>query len=459
MGKSNYDTYRVNISDGSRLVWDITFPYQDMNDIYVSVDGIDVDFDFVSEYQIKLKEPAPKNSKIKIYRSTEYAKRKVDWKNGAILTETDLNLQNEQLLFVVQETLDAVERCLNIPESETEYNAQGKRIRNIGDAVEPNDAMTMNHYETNIKPYVEKAILAEAVATAKANTATLMANVASQKASEANEYANRANEDQIRVESILADVSGAIFDTRLQGFNPSNHRHKVFIGNLNALNYNARLQIDAENVTNKPVFTGTGFIAVKVSDDGLCIVQELITGETKQYTRSCINGVWSSWVLSPLLGDDGKIDSSMIKKPFFTGMIMMFSGDEADIPSDWHICDGTSGTPDLRNRFVVGAGGTYANGSTGGSKNITPTGTVQNTTLTQAQMPTHTHVVKGMSDGDMGYGGSWYVTPHSHVGGGTVDIATQSAGSSGSHAHGLAMNSIDVTPLYYAMAYIMYVGE
>jgi len=48
-----------------------------------------------------------------------------------------------------------------------------------------------------------------------------------------------------------------------------------------------------------------------------------------------------------------------------TGGIIMWSG--ADVPEGWALCDGTDGTPDLRNRFVVGAGDTYTLAETGGS--------------------------------------------------------------------------------------------
>ena len=76
----------------------------------------------------------------------------------------------------------------------------------------------------------------------------------------------------------------------------------------------------------------------------------------------------------------------------------------------WAVCDGTQGTPDLRDRFVLGSGkytydnerevwdffvlGTgsqYAPTQTGGSSSQTPTVTVQGTTLTVAQMPSHSH--------------------------------------------------------------------
>jgi len=48
------------------------------------------------------------------------------------------------------------------------------------------------------------------------------------------------------------------------------------------------------------------------------------------------------------------------------GMIMLWYGSIETIPSGWHLCNGTMGTPDLRNVFVPGAGGIYNPGATGG---------------------------------------------------------------------------------------------
>ena len=48
------------------------------------------------------------------------------------------------------------------------------------------------------------------------------------------------------------------------------------------------------------------------------------------------------------------------------GGIIMWSGSIASIPAGYVICDGTNGTPDLRDRFVVGSGSTFAVGNTGG---------------------------------------------------------------------------------------------
>jgi len=66
------------------------------------------------------------------------------------------------------------------------------------------------------------------------------------------------------------------------------------------------------------------------------------------------------------------------------GVILMWSGSIASIPSGWLLCNGSSGTPDLRDRFVVGAGSTYAVGASGG---------VAATTLIEANLPSHTHSI------------------------------------------------------------------
>ena len=79
---------------------------------------------------------------------------------------------------------------------------------------------------------------------------------------------------------------------------------------------------------------------------------------------------------------DGTANAAWTIPTFPTGGIIMWSGSIASIPAGWLLCDGTNGTPDLRSRFVVGAGSTYNPGDTGGADTVT---------LTTAQIPSHTH--------------------------------------------------------------------
>lgn len=57
------------------------------------------------------------------------------------------------------------------------------------------------------------------------------------------------------------------------------------------------------------------------------------------------------------------------------GTILPWYGKSSDIPDGFALCDGTKGTPDLRNRFLVGAGSNYALGDTGGEDQVTLSGT------------------------------------------------------------------------------------
>ena len=63
----------------------------------------------------------------------------------------------------------------------------------------------------------------------------------------------------------------------------------------------------------------------------------------------------------------------------------MWSGAANAIPTGYVLCDGGNGTPDLRDRFVVGAGNSYAVNATGGAASVT---------LTIAEMPAHTHTTE-----------------------------------------------------------------
>ncbi|CAF1135759.1 unnamed protein product [Adineta steineri] len=76
-----------------------------------------------------------------------------------------------------------------------------------------------------------------------------------------------------------------------------------------------------------------------------------------------------------------------------SGVILLWSGTIATVPQDWAICDGTQGTPDLRDRFILGSGSNaqYSPTQTGGSSSQTANITVDDTTLTTAQMPSHSH--------------------------------------------------------------------
>jgi hypothetical protein len=87
---------------------------------------------------------------------------------------------------------------------------------------------------------------------------------------------------------------------------------------------------------------------------------------------------------------------------FPTGGIIMWSGSVGSIPNGWVLCNGTNGTPDLRDRFVIGAGSNYAVTQTGGSKDAV---VVSHTHTASISDPGHTHDITTTA------GAPWNGTP------------------------------------------------
>ncbi len=135
-----------------------------------------------------------------------------------------------------------------------------------------------------------------------------------------------------------------------------------------------------------------------------------------------------------------------------SGAILLWSGSVASIPAGWFLCDGTNSTPDLRDRFVVGAGSTYAPAATGGSANAVVVSHTHTATSVVTD-PGHNHTYNAPSGFDSGgsFGGSVVenivsATTGSRTTDITVATTVASAGSSGTNAN---------LPPYYALAYIM----
>lgn len=139
------------------------------------------------------------------------------------------------------------------------------------------------------------------------------------------------------------------------------------------------------------------------------------------------------------------------------GVIAMWSGNVLAPPAGWAVCDGKNGTLDLRDCFIVGAGGKYGAKTTGGSEahSHSVSGDTGSTALTIAQMPKHSHPVVTPP----GSGGIGSITSGSYVvANGLANRSTGEAGGGQGHSHsldGLSVGSSSNLPLYCALAFIM----
>ncbi len=144
-----------------------------------------------------------------------------------------------------------------------------------------------------------------------------------------------------------------------------------------------------------------------------------------------------------------------------SGLIAMWSGSIATIPAGWYLCNGANGTPDLRNKFIVGAGSTYAVAATGGSADAivvshTHTATTSSTSLTGE--------ISSQYANGSNYGGTTGVfsqTNYQVDGDGGESRAGRTIYFDGTHSHTTTVSSTGSSgtnanlPPYYALAYIM----
>lgn len=169
-------------------------------------------------------------------------------------------------------------------------------------------------------------------------------------------------------------------------------------------------------------------------------------------------------------GDGSGLDADLVGGEKYSkinppGIIVMWSGATTNVPDGWTLCDGKNNTPDLTDRFIVGAGSKYNVGDTGGAESVA---------LTGAQLPSHTHGSGTLgtnltgahthtwsdtssSSGNHSHSGStstngnhshsytkvksvavrWQNTNSSRMSGST----TANTGSAGNHSHSLSINS------------------
>jgi hypothetical protein len=121
------------------------FPYLSQDHIHMYIDGIETtDFTFLSEFIVTLDTPLVADATVRVRRLTPIAEPAVDFTNGSVLGESDLDASALQLLYVVQETVDIADSTIQA-NNDFNYDAKGHRIVNLADPIDLQDAVTKRY--------------------------------------------------------------------------------------------------------------------------------------------------------------------------------------------------------------------------------------------------------------------------------------------------------------------------
>ena len=203
----SYIEYTAN---GSTTTFSIPFAYTAQADVAVFVNGVSTSFTFASSSTITLSTAPASGIVVRIARTTSLTTRAVDFSNGAILTESDLDNSNIQVFQAAQEATDTANASIS-KAADGKFDAQSRVIKNVADPVNAQDAVTKSWAESGLTSQLSLATAQAVISTSKASesSASATASEASKVASAASATAGAASAATATTQASLATTNGA----------------------------------------------------------------------------------------------------------------------------------------------------------------------------------------------------------------------------------------------------------
>lgn len=185
-----------------------------------------------------------------------------------------------------------------------------------------------------------------------------------------------------------------------------------------------RTPTESSNSGSAISLTGVATVSVTAIDDDYNRLQH--EGSDKVVATSTGATVTGTLVATAFTGD-GSALTGIEGVP--TGVIAMWSGTNANIPTGWALCDGTNSTPDLTDRFILGRAAATNTNNTGGANTVT---------LAETNLPSHAHGVGNLT---AAAGGDHSHNFNANTGNSGNHSHSGSTSNTGSHQHGILHHS------------------
>jgi hypothetical protein len=143
-------SYCRYVADGTTNVFSVSFPYISTSHVEVYKDGAlqSSGWSWATGATIQFTVAPANGVVVLIKRNTPKDQRLVDFTDGNMVFESELDKNTSQMLYIVQEAYDAITSTLQVSPNTAQWDALGKRLENVANPVNSQDAVTKNYLET-----------------------------------------------------------------------------------------------------------------------------------------------------------------------------------------------------------------------------------------------------------------------------------------------------------------------